>query len=31
MKNRAEAIQSELKIQSDSGKGTQIQLIINLP
>lgn len=31
MKNRAEAIQSELKINSDSGKGTQIQLIINLP
>jgi signal transduction histidine kinase len=31
MKNRAEAIQSDLKIQSDSGKGTQIQLIINLP
>ena len=31
MKNRAEAIQSELKILSETGKGTKIKLIINLP
>lgn len=31
MKNRAEAIQSNLKIRSETGKGTSIRLEINLP
>ena len=31
MKNRAEAIQADLKIQSTQGKGSLVRLIFNLP